>query len=149
MADSGLILLPGEQSIEFHKYCYLTILCITQYYGVMVNTESYTELLESLSHELRRGSVVLAVLSQLRTEKYGYALKQEMADGGLDINEGTLYPLLRRLEDQGLLNSEWRVIDEARPRRYYKISELGQQALTDLSQEWTQISEAMNSFLTK
>ena len=115
----------------------------------MVNTDSYSDLLEGLSHELRRGSVVLAVLSQLRTEKYGYALKQEMSAGGLDINEGTLYPLLRRLEDQGLLNSEWRVIDETRPRRYYKLSELGQQALADLSQEWTQLSEAMKSFLTK
>lgn len=115
----------------------------------MVNTDSYSDLLESLSHELRRGSVVLAVLSQLQVEKYGYALKQEMADRGLDINEGTLYPLLRRLEDQGLLNSEWRVIDEARPRRYYKISELGHQALADLRQEWSQLSEAMNSFLTK
>jgi DNA-binding PadR family transcriptional regulator len=115
----------------------------------MVNTDSYIDLLEGLSHELRRGSVVLAVLSQLRHEKYGYALKQEMSADGLDINEGTLYPLLRRLEDQGLLNSEWRVIDETRPRRYYKISELGQQALADLSQEWTQLSAAMKSFLTK
>ena len=113
----------------------------------MVNKEAYPELLDNLSQELRRGSVVLAVLSQLADEKYGYALKQELAEGGLDINEGTLYPLLRRLESQELLTSEWRVVDEARPRRYYQISELGRAILGDLSREWTQISDTINKFL--
>lgn len=113
----------------------------------MVNTENYDELLEGLGQELRRGTLVLAVLSQLAIEKYGYALKQDLAAKGLDINEGTLYPLLRRLETQGLLSSEWRVIDEARPRRYYKLSELGQQILDDLGKEWRQISGAINTFI--
>lgn len=107
----------------------------------------YTDLVENLRLELRRGALVLAVLSQLQTEAYGYALKQELAEKGLDINEGTLYPLLRRLESQGLLLSEWRVIDEARPRRYYRISELGRQALVDLGAEWQDISAAINEFL--
>ncbi|MQC25883.1 MAG: PadR family transcriptional regulator [Chloroflexi bacterium] len=97
--------------------------------------------------ELRRGALVLAVLSRLQQEAYGYFLKQDLADAGLDINEGTLYPLLRRLESQGFLDSEWRVIDEARPRRYYRISDLGQKALKDLGDEWQSISKAINDIL--
>jgi PadR family transcriptional regulator PadR len=113
----------------------------------MAKENSYRELAENLHMELRRGALVLAVLSQLREEAYGYSLKQELADKGLDINEGTLYPLLRRLESQGLLVSEWRVIDETRPRRYYRISELGRQALADLGAEWKSISEAINDLI--
>ena len=113
----------------------------------MVNTDSYDEVLEGLRQELRRGSLVLAVLSRLDREKYGYALKQELADKGLEVNEGTLYPLLRRLEDQALLASEWRVVDEARPRRYYRLSEQGQQALDDLSREWKLISDTIESLI--
>lgn len=113
----------------------------------MVNKEGYADLIENLSLELRRGTVVVAVLSQLHEEQYGYSLKQQLSENGLEINEGTLYPLLRRLEGQGLLSSEWRVVDDARPRRYYRISELGLQALADLGAEWTQISKAINTFL--
>ena len=113
----------------------------------MATKHAYADLVENLRMELRRGALVLAVLSQLKDEAYGYSLKQQLADNGLDINEGTLYPLLRRLESQGLLNSEWRVIDEARPRRYYRISELGEQALADLGSEWNNISKAINDFL--
>ncbi len=65
-------------------------------------------LFDSLRLELRRGNLVLAVLAQLRTEHYGYALRTALSDLGLDIDEGTLYPLLRRLETQELLTSEWR-----------------------------------------
>ena len=113
----------------------------------MVNTDNYDEVLEGLRQELRRGSLVLAVLSRLDSEKYGYALKQELADKGLEVNEGTLYPLLRRLEDQALLASEWRVVDEARPRRYYQLSEQGRQALDDLAREWKLISDTIESLL--
>ena len=113
----------------------------------MAKDKDYAELIENLGFELRRGALVLAVLSQLQSEAYGYSLKQKLAEGGLEINEGTLYPLLRRLEGQGLLNSEWRVIDEARPRRYYRISELGSQVLAHLGQEWTAISNAINDFI--
>lgn len=113
----------------------------------MAKKKAYPELVESLGMELRRGSLVLAVLTQLRDEQYGYSLKQRLAKAGLEINEGTLYPLLRRLEGQGLLESEWRVENEARPRRYYRISNVGEQALGDLSQEWKSISKAVNGLL--
>ena len=79
------------------------------------------ELFENLRLELRRGCLVLAVLAQLRTEHYGYTLKKELNDRGMDIDEGTLYPLLRRLEAQGLLVSEWREEDK-RNKRFYRLS---------------------------
>ena len=78
----------------------------------------------ALALELRRGVIVLATLSQLRVPHYGYALRQALAEGGMPIEEGTLYPLLRRLESQGLLTSEWRT-DEGAPRRYYVLSAEG------------------------
>lgn len=113
----------------------------------MVTKNGYTEVLENLTLELRRGALVLAVLSQLQEEQYGYSLKQRLVEGGLEVNEGTLYPLLRRLESQGLLDSEWRVINEARPRRYYRLSASGKQALKDLEHEWQSISQSINAFL--
>ncbi|MCW5755064.1 MAG: PadR family transcriptional regulator [Phycisphaeraceae bacterium] len=85
--------------------------------------------------ELRRGAVVLAVLSQLRTPQYGYSLRQALVKGGMPIEEGTLYPLLRRLEGQGLLASEWNT-DHAPPRRYYRLSADGERALAALADAW-------------
>ena len=79
------------------------------------------DLLENTTLELRRGMIVLAVLSQLEEEQYGYSLLKLLSDQGLDVDQGTLYPLLRRLESQGLLESVWK-LEEARPRRYYVIS---------------------------
>lgn len=90
---------------------------------------------------------MLAVLSQLSEEKYGYALIQQLSALGLEIKEGTLYPLLRRLENQGLLQSEWRVIDEARPRRYYKLNPQGEKVLEDLQGEWKRLSASINALL--
>jgi DNA-binding PadR family transcriptional regulator len=113
----------------------------------MVTKEEYPALLETLIGELRRGALGLAVLSQLGQPEYGYSLKQQLAAKGMDIPEGTLYPLLRRLEAQGLLESEWRVADETRPRRYYRISAQGQQALGDLAKEWQAISKSLNALL--
>ena len=113
----------------------------------MVTKKNYDTLLDNFGFELRRGALVLAVLSQLSKENYGYALKQQLSELGLEINEGTLYPLLRRLEDQGLLESEWRVIDEARPRRYYKTNAQGERALKDLQEEWTSLSASINALL--
>jgi DNA-binding PadR family transcriptional regulator len=113
----------------------------------MVTKEEYPNLLETLVGELRRGALTLAVLSQLAKAEYGYSLKQQLANQGLEIHEGTLYPLLRRLEAQGLLVSEWRVVEETRPRRYYRMSPQGAQALRDLSQEWTQISKSLGGLL--
>jgi PadR family transcriptional regulator PadR len=111
----------------------------------MVTKTSYTSLIDNFGFELRRGALVLAVLSQLSEEKYGYSLKKQLSDLGLEINEGTLYPLLRRLEDQGLLQSEWRVIDEARPRRYYKTNTQGERALKDLKAEWKHLSASIDA----
>lgn len=113
----------------------------------MVTKEEYPALLESLGLELRRGALIIAVLSQLGRKQYGYSLKQQLAAQGLDIPEGTLYPLLRRLEGQGLLDSEWELADEARPRRYYKISQQGAQALGDLTAEWQDIAKSVNALL--
>lgn len=90
---------------------------------------------ENLASELRRGVLVLAVLAQCRSVQYGYSLKQQLSAAGLEINEGTLYPLLRRLEGQGLLRSEW-LVTEDRPRRYYTLSTGGAEVLEKLVQEW-------------
>jgi len=113
----------------------------------MVTKEEYPVLLENLGLELRRGALVLAVLSQLHHRQYGYSLKQELGTKGLDIPEGTLYPLLRRLESQGLLDSQWELADEARPRRYYQLSTQGAAVLKDLAKEWQAISKALNGLL--
>jgi DNA-binding PadR family transcriptional regulator len=108
-----------------------------------------TEVSEQLSQirlELRRGVVVLAVLSQMDTARYGYSLIQQLAEQGLEIEEGTLYPLLRRLEKQGLLESEWEV-GETRPRKYYRISPLGREVLAALRVEWLETVELMHRIL--
>jgi PadR family transcriptional regulator, regulatory protein PadR len=104
------------------------------------------EHLNQLRLELRRGIVVLAVLSQMDTARYGYSLIQRLAEKGLDIEEGTLYPLLRRLEKQGLLESEWEV-GEARPRKYYRISATGRDVLDTLRGEWFETVAVMNRIL--
>lgn len=92
-----------------------------------------------LEQELRRGVIVLAALSQLRTAQYGYSLRQALAERGLVIEEGTLYPLLRRLEGQGLLASEWR-IEDGPPRRYYTLSPQGEDLLASLTQSWRDLT---------
>jgi DNA-binding PadR family transcriptional regulator len=93
---------------------------------------------ENLASELRRGVLVLAVLAQCQEVQYGYSLKQQLSAAGLDINEGTLYPLLRRLEGQGLLRSEW-LVTEDRPRRYYTLSPMGAEVLGKLVKEWQEL----------
>lgn len=104
------------------------------------------EHIDKLRLELRRGVVVLAVLSQLETARYGYSLIQRLVDQGIEIEEGTLYPLLRRLEKQGLLESEWEV-GESRPRKYYRISQTGCEVLAALSAEWFQTVDVMQRIL--
>jgi PadR family transcriptional regulator, regulatory protein PadR len=101
-----------------------------------------TDQFESLRLELRRGCLVLAVLAQLRTEHYGYTLRKDLADRGLEIDEGTLYPLLRRLEAQGLLVSEWREEDK-RNKRFYRLSAAGKGVLKELLAEWQNINTAV------
>lgn len=113
----------------------------------MVSNQNKEELYEKLLLELRRGILVLAVLSQLEEKQYGYSLKQSLSDQSMEINEGTLYPLLRRLEAQGLLASDWQVVDDARPRRYYQISTAGKTILANLTQEWQELSVVMAHLL--
>ena len=100
------------------------------------------DLFEKLRIELRRGSLILAVLGALREERYGYTLRQELEDAGLPIEEGALYPLLRRLEAQGLLTSEWRE-DAKRNKRFYRLSADGEELLAQLLAEWNAISESI------
>lgn len=100
------------------------------------------DLFEKLRIELRRGSLVLAVLGALRIERYGYTLRQSLEDAGLPIEESALYPLLRRLDAQGLLTSEWR--EEAkRNKRFYRLSPEGEAILAQLLSEWNAISESI------
>lgn len=99
-----------------------------------------------LELELRRGVVVLATLSQLRTLRYGYELRQALADKGMAIEEGTLYPLLRRLETQGLLTSEWK-IEDGPPRRYYMLNAEGRKLLKKLTESWQGMNATMNRLL--
>jgi PadR family transcriptional regulator PadR len=101
---------------------------------------------ESLRLELRRGCLIVAVLAQLRREHYGYTLRKALADEGLAIEESTLYPLLRRLETQGLLKSEWREEDK-RNKRFYRLSTEGEALLAQLLVEWNSINKSLHKIL--
>jgi PadR family transcriptional regulator PadR len=109
-------------------------------------TSGGAEVLENLKMELRRGCLIVAVLAQLRTEQYGYTLRKALADDGLAIDEGTLYPLLRRLETQGLLVSQWREEDK-RNKRFYRLSNAGEQILEQLLAEWQSINASLSKIL--
>ncbi len=103
---------------------------------------------DTLRLELRRGAIVLAVLAQLQSEHYGYSLRKALSGKGLEIDEGTLYPLVRRLEKQGLLVSEWR--EEAKRRkRFYTISQAGRDVLRQLLKEWRQLNSSIDSMLAE
>jgi DNA-binding PadR family transcriptional regulator len=99
-----------------------------------------------LEQDLRKGVLVLAVLSRLRDPQYGYSLRQGLAQRGMPIEEGTLYPLLRRLEGQGLLSSEWR-IEDGPPRRYYTLSGHGSETYRDLVTAWGSLTSVMDRLL--
>jgi PadR family transcriptional regulator PadR len=101
---------------------------------------------ENLRLELRRGCLVLAVLAALRSEQYGYTLRRSLADRGMAIDEGTLYPLLRRLETQGLLVSEWREEDR-RNKRFYRLSHEGKLVFKQLLVEWRSINQSLDDIL--
>jgi DNA-binding PadR family transcriptional regulator len=104
------------------------------------------DIYELLRLELRRGSLILAVLGQLRREHYGYTLRKALADAGVEIDEGALYPMLRRLEQQGLLTSEWRE-EEKRNKRFYRLSETGQAVLDRLVAEWAALNASIGAIL--
>ena len=103
---------------------------------------------ENLRLELRRGALVLAVLARLRTEHYGYALRKALAEQGMEIDENTLYPLLRRLETQGLLDSEWREEDR-RPKRFSRLSADGRATLARLLEQWTDLDASLRRISTE
>lgn len=103
-------------------------------------------LLENLIQELRRGTLILSVLSQLMEATYGYALVEQLEQKGVSIDPNTLYPLLRRLEKQGLLCSEWQ-IGESKPRKYYKRTILGDEIFQELKNLWKSLSASMDSLL--
>jgi PadR family transcriptional regulator, regulatory protein PadR len=124
----------------------LDILYITQYNAGKDKAMDKNEIIESITLELRRGVIVLAVLSQLSREQYGYSLLKGLSDLGLEVDQGTLYPLLRRLESQGLLESVWK-LEEARPRRYYRISAEGKKILPRMKEEWNLIVGVMKKML--
>jgi PadR family transcriptional regulator, regulatory protein PadR len=104
------------------------------------------DVFENLRLELRRGAVVIAVLARLRTEHYGYELRKALLERGMDIEENTLYPLLRRLETQGLLDSEWRE-EEKRNKRFYRLAADGEAILTRLLAERDDIDASLRRIL--
>jgi len=105
-----------------------------------------TDIFESLRLELRRGSLILAVLGQLRCEHYGYTLRKALGEAGVEIDEGALYPMLRRLESQGLLTREWREWGR-RNKRFYRLSEEGRRVLDRLVGEWTGLNASVDAIL--
>ena len=108
----------------------------------MSDRQTHAELLENLRIEMRSGCVVLAALAPLRVPHYGYSLRKALSEIGLEIEENTIYPMLRRLEDQGLLASEWREEDK-RKKRFYRLSPEGKRILADLFAEWDGIEGAI------
>lgn len=110
--------------------------------------ENNQDPVQNILLELRRGMIAVAVLSQLNEEQYGYSLLKLLSEQGLEVDQGTLYPLMRRLEAQGLLQSDWRIVDEARPRRYYVISPTGRTALAQLKLEWNSIVVKLQKMLS-
>jgi DNA-binding PadR family transcriptional regulator len=104
------------------------------------------QVVDGLKLELRRGSLVLGVLAALRVEQYGYTLRNTLAAHGIEIEEGPLYPMLRRLEDQGLLQSEWRE-EGKRNKRFYALSPAGEKAVRLLENEWRQMNGSLEQLL--
>jgi len=104
------------------------------------------ELVSGFLLELRRGTVILCVLAKLRQPAYGYQLITDLADTGIPVEANTLYPLLRRLEAQGLLESAWNT-EGAKPRKYYAVTAFGLEALAALKGHWQTVTEHLNEIL--
>lgn len=111
-----------------------------------MSDDTLLEQTQNLVQELRRGVIVLAVLTQLEEEQYGYSLMKKLEDQGLQVDQGTLYPLLRRLEEQKLLESNWRM-ETSRPRRYYLLSAIGQKVLNEMIGEWSRIKTTVDKMI--
>lgn len=104
------------------------------------------EVIQGLMQELRRGTIIIGVLSQLSEPQYGYSLVFVLEEKGISIDPGTLYPLLRRLEKQELLESKWDT-NEARPRKYYLLSPFGKQVYEQLCIEWKNMIASVESLI--
>jgi PadR family transcriptional regulator, regulatory protein PadR len=124
------------------------MMCGTQYNAFEVIRMPDFEPMQNMLTELRRGSLTLAVLGSLREPRYGYALLQTLTEQGIDIEANTLYPLLRRLESQELLTSDWDT-SENRPRKYYVVSQKGKEALAQLMQEWERMQKSIANICGK
>lgn len=107
---------------------------------------NYDEIVSGIILELRRGTLILLVLSQLKEAMYGYNLVKKLQDNGIPIEANTLYPLMRRLETQGLLKSEWET-SETKPRKYYKITDDGLIVLERVVRHWNNFSDNINKLL--
>ncbi len=143
----------GADSNGVKRYCtekyifLLTIVCDIHYNKARGdNVGEKKETLENLLLELRRGTLVLSVLSQLKEPKYGYALVQGLEGQGVRIETNTLYPLLRRLEKQGLLASDWET-GGSKPRKYYRRTASGDEVYKELKEQWQGISRTMEKLL--
>jgi DNA-binding PadR family transcriptional regulator len=135
----------GKKYINNYIILLLTILCDTLY-NLIEGDDLMSELeniLQNIQQEMRRGTLILAVLTRMDEPQYGYSLIQSLMEMGISVDQNTLYPLLRRLEKQGLLESLWEV-EENRPRRYYKISELGTEVRASLIKDWTTLTDSMS-----
>lgn len=104
------------------------------------------EVVNGLLQELRRGTIIIGVLSQLSEPQYGYSLVMILEEKGMAIDPGTLYPLLRRLEKQGLLESEWDTT-ERRPRKYYRRSDFGTEVYRQLCADWRELNQSVEGLL--
>lgn len=107
---------------------------------------THSDTVDKIVQEMRRGVLIVAVLSQLARAKYGYALIGDLDACGLTVDQGTLYPLLRRLEEQGLLDSTWNT-DGTRPRRYYVINPAGAALLARLKPEWQALTHSVERLM--
>lgn len=106
----------------------------------------FDELLSIFDTELKRGTLTLVIMSHLQTPQYGYSLIQNITEQQIDVEAGTLYPMLRRLEKQGVLTSDWDT-NESRPRKYYQLSDLGMQLFLRLKENWKNLSNQVNQIL--
>lgn len=109
--------------------------------------ESQEKIMQNLLQELKRGSLVLAVLLSTEKPEYGYSLVGLLQESGIDVEQNTLYPLLRRLEQQGLMESIWDT-GESRPRKYYRVTDYGRTVASELSGQWAVLVESMNRLIS-
>ncbi len=111
-------------------------------------SEEQQDFVQGLVSELRRGTITISVLSQLMSPKYGYSLVESLEAKGVRVEPGTLYPLLRRLEKQGLLTSEWKTTGP-KPRKYYVLSDNGKNIYRQMCEEWKEMTQSLNKLINE